>query len=167
MEKTLSESQFFGREKISKILLKIAPPVMLAQLIQALYNIVDSLFVVMKRGFRRSPAKRLYPKLAGEIFRLGLPNILMQSAYTFYIFGLNLILSGFFSGSRRRAEKFSADGSTYSGSVCTAGLSFLPIRPELVLADLSCHRGNYHCGRSRILQKFSGSSLCQECADAG
>ena len=124
-------------------------------------------FVVMKRGFRRSPAKRLYPKLAGEIFRLGLPNILMQSAYTFYIFGLNLILSGFFSGSRRRAEKFSADGSTYSGSVCTAGLSFLPIRPELVLADLSCHRGNYHCGRSRILQKFSGSSLCQECADAG
>ncbi len=266
MEKTLSESQFFGREKISKILLKIAPPVMLAQLIQALYNIVDSLFVgqyseagltalsiiypiqllmialavgtgvgintamaarygvgkraeaddfagagtpliggiwllfavgawflmpayarmstnspevianvvtygrivcvfsfglflesiwtkvlqangdmktpmiaqitgaltniifdpllifgmfglprmgiagaaiatvagqivaafvVMKRGFRRSPAKRLYPKLAGEIFRLGLPNILMQSAYTFYIFGLNLILSGF------------------------------------------------------------------------
>ncbi len=45
MERTLSESQFFGQEKISKILLKIAPPVMLAQLIQALYNIVDSLFV--------------------------------------------------------------------------------------------------------------------------
>ncbi len=35
----------FGTEKISKILLKMAPPVMLAQLIQALYNIVDSLFV--------------------------------------------------------------------------------------------------------------------------
>ena len=31
--------------KISKVLLKLAPPVMLAQLIQALYNIVDSLFV--------------------------------------------------------------------------------------------------------------------------
>lgn len=41
----MTESQFFGQEKISKILLKIAPPVMLAQLIQALYNIVDSLFV--------------------------------------------------------------------------------------------------------------------------
>ena len=37
--------QSFGMEKISKILFKIAPPVMLAQLIQALYNIVDSLFV--------------------------------------------------------------------------------------------------------------------------
>lgn len=45
MAHTYTESQFFGQEKISKILLKIAPPVMLAQLIQALYNIVDSLFV--------------------------------------------------------------------------------------------------------------------------
>ena len=35
----------FATEKISKILLKMAPPVMLAQLIQALYNVVDSLFV--------------------------------------------------------------------------------------------------------------------------
>ena len=39
------ESDFFGKEKISRILLQIAPPVMLAQLIQALYNIVDSFFV--------------------------------------------------------------------------------------------------------------------------
>ncbi len=34
-----------GTEKIRKVLLHLAPPVMLAQLIQALYNIVDSLFV--------------------------------------------------------------------------------------------------------------------------
>ena len=39
------ENDFFGKEKISRILLQIAPPVMLAQLIQALYNIVDSFFV--------------------------------------------------------------------------------------------------------------------------
>lgn len=45
MEESLLENQFFGSARISKILLKIAPPVMLAQLIQALYNIVDSLFV--------------------------------------------------------------------------------------------------------------------------
>ena len=37
--------KLFGTEKIGKILLRLAPPVMLAQLIQALYNIVDSLFV--------------------------------------------------------------------------------------------------------------------------
>lgn len=41
----MNTSDFFGTEKISKILLKLAPPVMLAQLIQALYNIVDSLFI--------------------------------------------------------------------------------------------------------------------------
>lgn len=35
----------FGSAKISSILLKITPPVMLAQLIQALYNTVDSFYV--------------------------------------------------------------------------------------------------------------------------
>ena len=40
-----AQQHFFGTEKVWKILLKIAPPVMLAQLIQALYNIVDSYFV--------------------------------------------------------------------------------------------------------------------------
>lgn len=213
MEKTETKAEFFGQEKVWKILLKIAPPVMLAQLIQALYNIVDSLFVgryaetgltalsivyplqllmpayarmsssspevvgkvvtygrivcvfsfglffesiwtkilqsegdmrtpmaaqvlgavtnivldpilifsllgapqmgiagaaiatvigqmaaalvVMKKGYRGSPAKAAYPGRIAEIFRLGIPNILMQCAYTFYILGLNLILSGF------------------------------------------------------------------------
>ena len=51
--------------------------------------------IVMKRGQRKSPALRRYPPLMGRIYRLGLPNILMQSAYTFYILGLNLILAGF------------------------------------------------------------------------
>lgn len=51
--------------------------------------------IVMKKGFRRSPAAKVYPKHIAKIFRLGVPNILMQSAYTFYILGLNLILSGF------------------------------------------------------------------------
>ena len=41
----MNTSEFFGQEKIGRILLKLAPPVMLAQLIQALYNIVDSLFI--------------------------------------------------------------------------------------------------------------------------
>ncbi len=41
----MEQTDLFGSEKISKILLKLAPPVMLAQLIQALCNIIDSLFV--------------------------------------------------------------------------------------------------------------------------
>ena len=35
----------FGTEPVSRILLTLAPPVMLAQLIQAFYNIVDSFFI--------------------------------------------------------------------------------------------------------------------------
>lgn len=38
-------ADFFGSGSVLKILLKIAPPVMAAQLIQSLYNIVDSFFV--------------------------------------------------------------------------------------------------------------------------
>ena len=41
----MKEKEFFGKEKPWKILLTLAPPVMLAQLIQALYNIVDSFFI--------------------------------------------------------------------------------------------------------------------------
>ena len=45
MEQGVVQTDLFGTEKISKILLRLAPPVMLAQLIQALYNIADSFFV--------------------------------------------------------------------------------------------------------------------------
>lgn len=51
--------------------------------------------VVMKKGLRKSPSLRSYPKRMREIFHLGAPNMLMQSAYTLYIFGLNLILAAF------------------------------------------------------------------------
>lgn len=56
---------------------------------------IAAALVVMKKGFRRSPDRRKYPACIKRIFALGTPNILMQSAYTFYILGLNLILSGF------------------------------------------------------------------------
>ena len=51
--------------------------------------------VVMKNGFYRSPKLKKYPDYLKRIFRLGVPNILMQSAYTLYIFGLNVILATF------------------------------------------------------------------------
>lgn len=45
MAKVENDVDFFATEKISRILWKIAPPVMFALLVQALYNIVDSFFV--------------------------------------------------------------------------------------------------------------------------
>lgn len=51
--------------------------------------------IVMKKGFRKPPALYKFRGHIYMIFRFGLPNMLMQSAYTFYIFGLNMILAGF------------------------------------------------------------------------
>ena len=51
--------------------------------------------IVRKKGFRKPPEIKLFPHHIAEIFRLGTPNILMQSAYTVYILGLNLILATF------------------------------------------------------------------------
>ncbi len=56
---------------------------------------IAAAIIVMKKGFYKSPAIKIYGRKIAEIFRLGLPNILMQSAYTFYIFGLNMILATF------------------------------------------------------------------------
>lgn len=56
---------------------------------------IAAALIVFGKGFRKSPAKEVYPGYIAKIFRLGVPNILMQSAYTFYILGLNLILAGF------------------------------------------------------------------------
>ena len=56
---------------------------------------VVAALIVWRNGFRPSPARAVYPGHIARIFRLGTPNILMQSAYTFYILGLNLILAGF------------------------------------------------------------------------
>ena len=63
--------------------------------IEYISGLAVAALIVMKKGFRRSPERAVYPHHIGEIFRLGAPNILMQSAYTFYIFGLNLILAAF------------------------------------------------------------------------
>ncbi len=57
----MEASKLFGQEKISKILFKPAPPVMLAQLIQALYNIVDSLFVGRFAGSGLTALSVIYP----------------------------------------------------------------------------------------------------------
>ena len=51
--------------------------------------------IVGIKGFRKSPPLSGYPRQIWEICRLGFPNMLMQSAYTFYILGLNLILAAF------------------------------------------------------------------------
>jgi len=54
-----------------------------------------SALVLINVGLKKSPNIDIYKTYLPRVYKLGLPNILMQSAYTFYIFGLNIILSGF------------------------------------------------------------------------
>lgn len=56
---------------------------------------VAAALIVMTKGYRKSPELSKYKSYVKKIYYSGFPNILMQSAYTFYIFGLNLILKGF------------------------------------------------------------------------
>lgn len=56
---------------------------------------ITAALIVMKKGCKKPPAIKVFPRHIAKIFRLGIPNILMQSAYTFYILGLNLILALF------------------------------------------------------------------------
>ena len=51
--------------------------------------------VVFKKGYCSSPSFSAYPQLLKAIYRAGVTNILMQTAYTVYILGLNIILAGF------------------------------------------------------------------------
>lgn len=56
---------------------------------------VAAAVIVGVGAFRKSPVFGKYKVIIVRVYRDGLPNILMQSAYTFYILGLNLILAGF------------------------------------------------------------------------
>lgn len=61
MKQATNDNSFFGTESIWKILMRIAPPVMLAQLIQALYNIVDSYFVGRYSGNGLTALSVIFP----------------------------------------------------------------------------------------------------------
>ena len=56
---------------------------------------IAAALIVMKKGYYRSPELKVYRSYTLRIIHMGFPNIIMQSAYTFYILGLNLILATF------------------------------------------------------------------------
>ena len=56
-----SAYSLFDTESVWAILMRIAPPVMLAQLIQAMYNIVDSYFVARISEEAMTALSLVYP----------------------------------------------------------------------------------------------------------
>ncbi len=61
MDASISNGGIYAENSILKILLKTAPPIMLAQLIQAMYNIVDSYFIGMYSQDGLTALSVIYP----------------------------------------------------------------------------------------------------------
>ena len=105
MESASAEAQFFGQEKIFRILLKIAPPVMLAQLIQTLYNIVDSLFVGKYAESGLTALSIIYPI-----------QLLMMALAIGTGVGINTAMAARFGvGKQDKAEEFAGVGTPLAG----------------------------------------------------
>ena len=81
-----------GDMPIGKLLFRLSPPVMLALLIQSVYNIVDSYFVAQYSLTGLTALSLVFPI---QQLATALATIAMQSLYTLYIVGLNLILKQF------------------------------------------------------------------------
>lgn len=82
-----ADSNAYGTEKISRLLLKVAPPVMLAQLIQALYNLVDSLFVGEYSAEGLTALSIIYP-IQLLMIAFAVVNIILDPILIFGLFGM-------------------------------------------------------------------------------
>mgnify|MGYP002517271277 FL=1 len=90
----------FGKESVLKILLKLAPPVMFAQLIQALYNVVDSFYVGKYSDDGLTALSVIYPvQLLIVAIAVGV--------------GVNTLMASYFA----KDEKSSADKTAGTGMV--------------------------------------------------
>ncbi len=104
----MDTSQIFGTEKISRILLRLAPPVMLAQLIQALYNIIDSLFVGRYSDSGLTALSIIYPL-----------QLLMIALAVGTDVGINTVMAAKLgSGSKKEAEEYAGVGTPLAAALC-------------------------------------------------
>ena len=115
----MDTNELFGKEKISRVLLKIAPPVMLAQLIQALYNIIDSLFVGNYSDSGLTALSIVYPL-----------QLLMIALAVGTGVGINTVMAARLGvGRRDEAEKYAGVGTP------------LAVALWAVFAAVGCHAG--------------------------
>lgn len=100
-------TELFRSEKVSRILFKLAPPVMLAQLIQALYNIVDSVFVGRYSDSGLTALSIIYPM-----------QLLMIAFAVGAGVGMNTIMAARFGvGQDGEAEEYAGVGTLLAGAM--------------------------------------------------
>ena len=125
-EEKSSSALVFEEQSIWKILLKIAPPVMLAQLIQAMYNIVDSFFVGRFSGDGLTALSVVYP------LQLIITAIAVGTGV-----GVNTQMSrDLASGKRKRADHMAGVGTVLAlvSWVLFAVLSCLVMKPYVKIS---------------------------------
>ncbi len=137
----------FGTEKVSRLLLRLAPPVMLAQLIQALYNIVDSYFIGQ------------YSKDGLAALSVIFPIQLLISAFAIGTgVGVNTLMSKYYGLSEEQAAKEAAGVGFFLSVVTWAVFAavccgIMGIYTKLSLSTPQAQR--YACIYGRIVCGFS------------
>ena len=124
-----ARTDLFDSDNIWKILLRIAPPVMLAQLIQSMYNIVDSYFVGQYSGEGLTALSVIYP------IQLIVTAIAVGTGV-----GVNTLMSRFYGfGRKKKADKAAGTGTALAviSWMVFALISVLIMRPFAVASSES------------------------------
>ena len=147
MSKAPSDNQYFGTEKTMKILFKLAPPVMLAQLIQSLYNIVDSFFIGKFSGYALTALSVIYPM-----------QLLICAVAVGTGVGVNTVMARFY-GQNRTSKAINTAGIGTVMAVVSwfifALISFFIIKPYALISAESEIVHEYTITYGRIIGIFS------------
>lgn len=147
MSKAPSDNQYFGTEKTMKILFKLAPPVMLAQLIQSLYNIVDSFFIGKFSGYALTALSVIYPM-----------QLLICAVAVGTGVGVNTVMARFY-GQKRTSKAINTAGIGTVMAVVSwfifALISFFIIKPYALISAESEIVHEYTITYGRIIGIFS------------
>ena len=131
----IAEGRLFELDNIWVILLKIAPPVMLAQLIQALYNIVDSFFIGKYSGDGLTALSIIFPiQLVTVAVAVGTG------------VGVNTEMSRYYAqGKTEKADQTAGTGTVLALAswILFAAVSILFMRPYVMTSAESLDAVNY------------------------
>lgn len=119
----------FGTAEVWRLLLRLAPPVMFAQLIQALYNIVDSYFIGRYSGDGLSALSVIFPV-----------QLLVQALAVGTGVGVNTVMSGLYGQGDEAAAKQTAGAGTVLSAASWAVFALLSCGIMGVFTKARCSR---------------------------
>ena len=147
MRQPAAGTAVFEEKSVWKVLMKIAPPVMLAQLIQALYNIVDSFFIARISEDAMTALSLVYP----------VQNLVNAVMIGFGI-GINAVISFYLGAQDKEMADRAATQGMLLGTIHGIGFMILGIavmRPFLQMFTGNAQIVDYGVRYSRIAFLFA------------